>query len=619
MAPPVTRPKLVNGGLAPLPDHLPPHSVEAEQAALGSALISRTAAEYVVGHLRASDFHLTAHQRVYEAIASLLTQDGGAVDVMSVPEEMKRRGTLEGVGGLPYIHSLTETVPTAKHVEHYAGVVREKSELRDAETFSGTIARAVADGEEPEAIYARMDRFITGKRARRSVGKGPQAITAVELLALNIPPMRWAIEGLMPEGVTLLVAAPKIGKSWMAYQAGIAVAAGGVAFSYKRVEKGEALLLMLEDTKRRAKSRIGQLLADSEPPPGLFLMTECPRMDEGGRVFLESWLSAHPDCRLVVIDTLQKFRTRQSEKGSMYAEDYEAVGAIKAIADKFGVSFIVIHHVNKSRSEDIFDSVSGSNGVAGAADGCLIIGRERGSKEAVLHVTGRDIEERKLALRFDDLTAWEILGDADEHANTRERDEVLSLLRDAGRPMKSAEIAQRLGQSGSTVRSKLYRMVSASILSVESGWFSLTERYRKAPEGAATAAGAAVQHCSTFGPEPGWDTGDDAAVAALVSPAAVAAPVAVTPQNGLPFAPDPPERSIRAALRLEALAKGFPELSGDWGKVQATEEDWAYVCREWHEDTLLQVQAALRGGRGDGLRDRGRQLHPGTNRGTNRP
>lgn len=599
--------RTVKGGTGVLPDHLPPQSIDAEQATLGAALIKTGAAKYVVETLRQSDFHSGAHQQVFAAISHLLSQDA-PVDVMSVPEVLRERGELEGIGGVAYIHTLVETVPTAAHVDHYARIVLEKAELRDAETFSSTIARAVRDGEEPEAIYARMDRFITEKRARRSAGKGPQTITSVDLMALDIAPMRWAVEGLIPEGLTLLVAAPKIGKSWFAYQLGISVACGGVAFSHTRVEQGEALLLMLEDTKRRAKSRIGQLLADSAPSANLHIMTECPRMDEGGRQWLEEWLAAHPNCRSVVIDTLQMFRQRQTEKGAMYVEDYEAVGAIKRIADRWGVSIVVIHHVNKSKSEDIFNAVSGSNGVSGAADGTLIIERLRGEKGALLHVTGRDIEEKKLALRFEEHTAWEILGDAEEHARSREQDEVLDLLRQSyPTPMKAATVAQRLNQKTACVRVKLWRMANAGILSTDDGWFSLAKNYQpteqNGAEGVMGETPVMVLSRYAYGVEP-----DAESITGVTPVTPVSHVTGITPTYDIPpspFVDEPPlpleEPPPGAAARLLYIAerKEWPslELADPEGQLVtlATEANYRWVCEQWPEDALAAVLAALRG------------------------
>src|SRR4051794_35919991 len=88
------------------------------------------------------------------------------------------------------------------------------------------------------------------------------AWTASELMAMNFPEPRWAIPGLVAEGVTLLAGAPKVGKSWLALNTSPAVAAGGKALGKVDVESGDVLYLALEDNPRRLRSRLEKVLAD---------------------------------------------------------------------------------------------------------------------------------------------------------------------------------------------------------------------------------------------------------------------------------------------------------------------------------------------------------------------
>jgi RecA-family ATPase len=91
--------------------------------------------------------------------------------------------------------------------------------------------------------------------------------TAAELLAADIPQPKWAIEGLLPEGLAFFAGAPKLGKSWFALGLGIAVASGGYALGKIPVDEGEILYLALEDNPRRLQSRLRVLLGDDEAPP----------------------------------------------------------------------------------------------------------------------------------------------------------------------------------------------------------------------------------------------------------------------------------------------------------------------------------------------------------------
>ena len=106
--------------------------------------------------------------------------------------------------------------------------------------------------------------------------------SAAELMAREIPPVRWIVPGIVPEGMALLAGKPKLGKSWLALGLCVAVASGVVAFGTVRVEKGAALYLALEDNDRRLQFRLAKILAGAEVPDGLHYSIECPRLDEGG-------------------------------------------------------------------------------------------------------------------------------------------------------------------------------------------------------------------------------------------------------------------------------------------------------------------------------------------------
>ena len=92
--------------------------------------------------------------------------------------------------------------------------------------------------------------------------------TAAELLADDFPEPRFAVDGLLPEGLSFMAGAPKLGKSWMALGLGIAVASGGRALGSVPVEAGDVLYLALEDSPRRLQSRLRTLVGDENRPNG---------------------------------------------------------------------------------------------------------------------------------------------------------------------------------------------------------------------------------------------------------------------------------------------------------------------------------------------------------------
>ena len=116
---------------------------------------------------------------------------------------------------------------------------------------------------------------------------------------------------------------------------------------------------------------------------------------------------------------------------SAYDADYAAVSRAKRLADDHGVAVVLVHHVRKAGSDDFLTEVSGTNGLAGAADATLVLKRSRGSADGILHVTGRDIDEAEYALAFQPASgAWHLLdGLAEEHNLPETRAAILRYVR----------------------------------------------------------------------------------------------------------------------------------------------------------------------------------------------
>lgn len=136
-----------NGGRdgAELADRIPPQNIEAEQSTLGAMLIERTAIEKAAEILDREDFYRESHRVLFDVICALAERDE-PVDLITVHEELKNRDKIEAVGGLPYLTSLYESVPTAANVEYYSKIVEEKAILRRLITAAHEID-ALARGE----------------------------------------------------------------------------------------------------------------------------------------------------------------------------------------------------------------------------------------------------------------------------------------------------------------------------------------------------------------------------------------------------------------------------------------------------------------------------------------
>ena len=302
----------------------------------------------------------------------------------------------------------------------------------------------------------------------------------------SFPEPRWAVPGLLAEGVTLLAGPPKVGKSWLSLGLGLAVAAGGKAFDSVDVAAGDVLYLALEDTPRRLQTRMGKILGGQTAPSRLTLATTCPPLPQGGDELIASWLERHPDARLVVIDVFAKMRGPSAPGMSAYDADYAAVTRAKRLADDHGVAVVLVHHVRKAGSDDFLTEVSGTNGLAGAADATLVLKRSRGSADGVLHVTGRDIDEAEYALAFQPASgAWHLLdGLPEEHTLPDTRAAILRHVR--GHPDSPPKaIADAIGINGDNVRKTCKRMAIDGQLVGDT-----TGRYRLPPtSGAAGNSG----------------------------------------------------------------------------------------------------------------------------------
>ena len=299
------------------------------------------------------------------------------------------------------------------------------------------------DTETPEALPP----------ARRT------SFTARELMAMDFPEPRFAVPGIIPEGLTVFAGPPKAGKSWFAYNAALAVAAGGLAFGKVPVTSGDVLYLSLEDPPRRLKQRLTIMLAGEPPPDRLTLATACERFPDGiDRI--RKWLTATPDARLVIVDVFAKVRPHTGDKGNQYLADYAAVAPLKALADDHGVAILLLHHVRKMGSEDFVDTISGTNGIAGAADTIMVLKRARNAADGILSITGRDVNEAEHALSFDAaIGTWQLLeGPAAVYDMADTRRKILAAVTEA-EGIGPTAIAKATGIALDTIKQTVRRML----------------------------------------------------------------------------------------------------------------------------------------------------------------
>ncbi|MEU4572550.1 hypothetical protein [Nonomuraea sp. NPDC023979] len=167
----------------------------------------------------------------------------------------------------------------------------------------------------------------------------------------------------------------------------------------------------------------------------------------------------------------------------------------KRLADTYGVAVVLVHHVRKMASEHFLSEVSGTNGLAGAADATLVLKRARGTADGVLHVTGRDVEEAEYAMAFQPAAGlWHLLdGPPEDHALSDTRAAIIRHVRQHPGITPKA-IAEGTGLSYENVRKTGQRMNADGQLCVNA-----TGHYRRpgTPPGDVPGVPAIPAHTTT--------------------------------------------------------------------------------------------------------------------------
>ena len=264
-----------------------------------------------------------------------------------------------------------------------------------SQTTTPSIAEEMAENNPQEKNYREMLRQM-----QRMSDPAYLHTVSMNDLYQNIyqsrPPV---IDGLLYPGTYLFAGAPKVGKSFLMAQLAYHVSMGLPLWGYP-VHKGTVLYLALEDDHRRLQGRLYRMFG-MEGADDLRFAVYAKQLGVGLEEQLKKFVREHPDTKLIIIDTLQKIREAGGDKYS-YANDYEVVGKLKRLADDCGVCLLLVHHTRKQQADDKFDMISGTNGLAGAADGAFLLQKEkRTDGTATLDVVGRDQQDQRFYLTKD--------------------------------------------------------------------------------------------------------------------------------------------------------------------------------------------------------------------------
>ncbi len=385
-------------------------------------------------------------------------------------------------GGMLYC--LKECLFDPAHADNEAAIKQAADGKLSYQCFHKSCKRHTwAEARQKISGTDRLDRFVIGGNPRRALALAPQPraaapaptvtpglqrssapvirlVSGKELENLEFPEPKWIVQDIVPDGVCVFSSRPKKGKTRLATGLAVAVATGGYALGKPelRAVKGKVLYLCLEDKLLRMKRLLKKILGDSPFPEDLILTESWPRLDKGGLEALQDFLKEHDDCHLVVIDSLAKVKPPRPKTVDPYDFDMALGGALQNLAHQYQICLLVIYHNRKAEAEDPLDEVIGSTGLTGAVDAVLVLRRGRGKVDGTLFITGRDVEEQELALKFHPAEGfWELMGDAADYAMSEARQEVMQVLRENG-PRTAREVSEFIGKKYENVKRLLWKM-----------------------------------------------------------------------------------------------------------------------------------------------------------------
>ena len=215
-------------------ERVPPQNLEAEMAVLGSMLLEEDALGTAAELLDEGAFYKDAHRKIFAAIIELYKRNV-AVDLVTLTDELARRGLLDDAGGASYLATLVSVVPTAANVEHYCHIVKSRAILRALIKASTSIAtECYEDATEPDLLLDRAEQRIfdiASKKLKRDAASLKELIkSSIETIdalyqrkgVITGLPTGYAeldqmLAGLQPSDLVVVAGRPAMGKSSFAF------------------------------------------------------------------------------------------------------------------------------------------------------------------------------------------------------------------------------------------------------------------------------------------------------------------------------------------------------------------------------------------------------------------
>lgn len=360
---------------------LPPHSIEAEQAVLGSLLLSDGAWDVVADRVVEGDFYRKEHRLIFRAVAALAQQDKPR-DVVTLSEWLEQRGDLEKAGGMLYLGTLAKETPSAANVKAYADIVRERSVLRQLIQVGEGIASNAYDAGD-RAVKDLLDEAETRVFKIADEGAGRQSGfknikdllssavdridelfnngSAVTGLATGFDKFDEMTSGLQPSDLIIVAGRPSMGKTSFAMNI-----AENAAIKHRKPVAIFSMEMSGEQLAMRMISSLGRInqqnlrtgrLEDSDWPritSAIAMLSEAPLFVDETPALSPTELRSRArrikrehDLGLIVVDYLQLMSVPQI-KENRATEISEISRALKALAKELNVPVIALSQLNRS-------------------------------------------------------------------------------------------------------------------------------------------------------------------------------------------------------------------------------------------------------------------------------
>ena len=356
---------------------VPPHSLEAEQSVLGGLLLDNRAGERAADLVAEKDFYRHEHRLIFTAIGHLVNAHKEA-DVITVCEALRQQGKAEDVGGMPYLNSLSASVPSAANMRGYASIVRERAMQR---AMIAALDEASSIAWRGDPIETKIDKisslFVTlergqAKKAPRSFGEiMVERVDRISALHEGAETGGWPTHfptldamlngGLRAGGVYVLAARPSVGKSALAAAIGIGMAKDGLPTLFLSQEMSDG------EVTDRAISNIGeiaygnlqtgrlndvewaQLARTADENRGLPFYID----DQGSLTSadIRSKARSIKGLKVLVLDYLQLSESKASDASNRNSQIEEVSRSMKALAKELEIAVVVLSQLNRKVEE----------------------------------------------------------------------------------------------------------------------------------------------------------------------------------------------------------------------------------------------------------------------------